>query len=37
MNVTTEDGKGHIIEQIVDHGDGTGTRDWLDDLTRENP
>ena len=26
MNVTTEDGKGHIIEQVVDNGDGTGTR-----------
>ena len=30
MNVTTEDGHGHIIEQVIDHGDGTGTRTVYD-------
>ena len=30
MNVTTEDGHGHIIEQVVDNGDGTGTRTAYD-------
>lgn len=25
MNETTQDGNGNIVEQTVDHGDGTGT------------
>ncbi len=31
MNVTTEDCHGHIIEQVIDHGDGTGTRTVYED------
>ena len=30
MNVTTEDGHGRIIEQLIDNGDGTGTRTRYD-------
>ena len=28
---THEDGKGHMVEQVVDHGDGTGTRTVYDE------
>ena len=31
MNVTTEDGNGRIIEQVIDLGDGTGTRTVYED------
>lgn len=30
MNTTTHDGNGNIVEQTVDHGDGTGTRTVYD-------
>lgn len=30
MNHTVEDGRGRVIEQTVDHGDGTGTRTTYD-------
>ena len=26
MNTTSHDGNGNVVEQTVDHGDGTGTR-----------
>lgn len=29
-HITVEDGKGRLIEQLVDHGDGTGTRTRYD-------
>ena len=30
MNTTSHDGNGNIVEQTVDHGDGTGTRTTFD-------
>ena len=31
MNTTSHDGNGNIVEQIIDNGDGTGTRTVYDD------